>query len=300
MLSNPLLKEVGDVLLERLNASTRMASLKASRVATIYDERSSKYDESFHPRQAEDFIKWAELQPGQNVLDFCCGTGLVTILARQAVGSKGRVVGVDVSKQMLEEARRKAADAKLEISFITGDVTEIDRQALSLKDDQGFDLITCASGLTLLGDPMKVLRHWATFLSPAGKLIVDYPTRTSMVIGNLLERTLLETASPSVVVFGRHGIDSVASFEQAIRIAGLAPIRVFETDSYGTNQTDAKDARVQFDKWIKYTDRGEITDPKLRERSVGRFQELMDQAANSAGVVEDDIRFNVAIAGKRL
>ena len=298
MLLSPLLKG-GSIQLKRLNTSTYMASLKASRVAAIYDQRSSKYDDSFHPRQAEDFIKWAELRPGQNVLDFCCGTGLVTLLAKQAVGPKGRVVGVDVSKQMLEEASRKAANAELEITFITGDVTKIDRQALSLEEDHGFDLITCASGLTLLGDPVEVLRHWATLLSPVGKLIVDFPTQTSMVIGNMLERTLLETASPSEVVFGRHGIDSVASFEGAIHNAGLAPIRVFETASYGTNQTDAKDARAQFDKWIKYTEYGEIADPELRERSFSRFQELMDQAANSVGIVEDDIRFNVAIAGKR-
>lgn len=294
-----LLLEVGNVRSERLHTFTQMASSKASLVAAIYDERSSKYDDSFHPRQAEDFVKWAELQPGQSVLDLCCGTGLVTLLAKQAVGPKGRVVGVDVSKQMLEEARRKAANAGHEITFITGDVIEIDRQALSLEEGHGFDLIACASGLTLLGDPVEVLRKWATLLSPAGKLIVDFPTQTSMVMGKLLEKMLLDTPSSSALLFGRHGINSVVSLEQAVRNAGLAPISVFETNSYGTLQTDAEDARAQFAKWIKYTDPGEITDLELRERLIGRFQELMNEAANPAGVVEDDIRFNVAIAGKR-
>lgn len=275
-----------------------MASSKASRIAAIYDERSSKYDDSFHPRQAEDFIKWAELQPGHNVLDLCCGTGLVTILAKQAVGRRGRVIGVDVSSRMLDEGRRKAAEAGLEITFINRDVTNLCKQDLSFGEDQGFDLISCASGFILLGDPLEVLRHWATFLSPAGKLIIDMPAESSMIIGFLLQEALQEVVPSAVVSFGRQRITSVAVLEEIICDAGLLPIRVFETDSYGTHQQDARDAQGHFDRWIRYTDQGDVTDPELKEQLFCKFQELVNQAANSSGVVEDDIRFNVAIAGK--
>ena len=46
-----------------------MTREKNDRIAAIYDERSAQYDRSFHPRQAEDFIKWVELKEGQRVID---------------------------------------------------------------------------------------------------------------------------------------------------------------------------------------------------------------------------------------
>ena len=273
-----------------------MASSKLSRIAAIYDERSSKYDDSFHQRQAEDFVKWAELQPGQNVLDLCCGTGLVTLPAKKVVGDDGRVIGVDVSNQMLDQARSKATSAKLEITFINGDVTTLERQDLSLKEGQDFDLISCASAFVLLEDPVGALKHWATFLSPTGRLIIDVPTETSMIVGSMLERILHDSAS---LLYGRRGVTSVATLDDAIRNAGLIPIRIFETDSYGATQEHSKDARAFFDKWIKYTESGDIPDPELRETVVSKFQKVMNEAADPSGIVHDDIRFNVAIAGRR-
>ena len=273
-----------------------MASSRISRIAAIYDERSSKYDESFHQHQAEDFVKWAELQPGQNVLDLCCGTGLVTLPAKQAVGKEGRVIGVDVSNQMLDQARRKAASAELEVTFINRDVTTVKRQDLSLEEGQDFDLITCASAFVLLEDPVAALKHWATFLSPTGRLIIDVPNENSMVVGTMLEKLLHDSAQ---TLYGRRGVTSVSSLEDAIRKAGLSPIRTFETDSYGATQEYAKDARKFFDKWIRYTENGDIADPERKESLVCKFQEIMNEAADSSGVIHDDIRFNVAIAGKQ-
>ena len=273
-----------------------MASSRISRIAAIYDERSSKYDQSFHQQQAEDFIKWAELQPGQNVLDLCCGTGLVTLPAKQAVGNEGRVIGVDVSNQMLDQARRKAAAAELEVTFINGDVTTVKRQDLSLEEGQDFDLITCASAFVLLEDPVGALKHWATFLSPTGRLIIDVPNESSMVVGTLLEKLLHDSVQ---ALYGRRGVTSVSTLEDAIRKAGLSPIRTFETDSYGATQESAKDARTFFNKWIRYTENGDIADPELKESLVCKFQEIMNEAADSSGVIHDDLRFNVAIAGRQ-
>ena len=273
-----------------------MASSRVSRIATIYDERSSKYDDSFHQHQAEDFVKWAELRPGQHVLDLCCGTGLVALPAKKIVGEYGRVIGVDVSNQMLDQARRKAASAELEVTFINGDVTTINRQDLYLKEGQDFDLISCASAFVLLEDPVEALKHWATFLSPTGRLIIDVPTENSMVVGSMLEKILHDSGLP---LYGRRGVTSVATLEDAICNAGLMPIQIFETDSYGTMQENIEDARALFDKWIRYTESGDIPDPELRENLFCKFQNILNEAADPSGIVHDDIRFNVAIAGRK-
>ena len=49
------------------------------------------------------------LRPGETVLDVACGTGLSFPLLRQAVGEKGRIIGVELSPDMLALARRRVA-----------------------------------------------------------------------------------------------------------------------------------------------------------------------------------------------
>ena len=51
------------------------------------------------------------LVPGDTVIDIACGTGLSLPLLRQAVGPRGRVVGVEVSPEMLAKARERVARA---------------------------------------------------------------------------------------------------------------------------------------------------------------------------------------------
>ena len=51
-----------------------------------------------------DPSKW--LQPGETVLDLGSGTGKICFIASQVVGPEGKVVGVDMTDDMLEVARR--------------------------------------------------------------------------------------------------------------------------------------------------------------------------------------------------
>ena len=57
---------------------------------------------------APKLIDLAEVRPGMHVLDVACGTGVVTRLAAERVGSGGRVVGLDINAAMLSVARRLA------------------------------------------------------------------------------------------------------------------------------------------------------------------------------------------------
>lgn len=53
----------------------------------------------------------ASVEPGQRVLDLCCGTGTLAGLLVEEVGAAGEVVGVDFSEAMLAAARRKVRSA---------------------------------------------------------------------------------------------------------------------------------------------------------------------------------------------
>lgn len=52
---------------------------------------------------------FANLQPGDMVVDFGCGGGIDVILAAHKVGPQGRVVGIDFAPQMIERARQAVA-----------------------------------------------------------------------------------------------------------------------------------------------------------------------------------------------
>lgn len=108
----------------------------------------------------------ARLRRGQHVLDVASGTGLVAFSAAQAVGRPGRVLGVDLSGQMVATANHRAGQAGL------GNVRfeRMDAEALDLPD-ASFDVALCALGLMYLPDPLQALREMRRVLKPGGRAV---------------------------------------------------------------------------------------------------------------------------------
>ena len=79
-----------------------------------YRRRASVYD--WELRFLEPIRRLAvarlELSPGDVVLDVGCGTGLSLPMLRQGVGPKGRIVGIEQSPEMIEQARRRVSRAR--------------------------------------------------------------------------------------------------------------------------------------------------------------------------------------------
>jgi ubiquinone/menaquinone biosynthesis C-methylase UbiE len=110
----------------------------------------------------------AALVPGEYVLDTACGTGLVTFEAARAVGTQGRVVGVDLAGQMIEAARRQSA--RLELANVS--LARMDAERLELPDSS-FDVAVCALGLMYMPDPRKALDEMRRVLRPGGRLVLS-------------------------------------------------------------------------------------------------------------------------------
>ncbi len=65
-------------------------------------------------------VQFALVTPGESVLDVGCGTGDLTLVAKERAGSAGQVCGIDPAPEMIEVARRKAAHQRADVDFRIG------------------------------------------------------------------------------------------------------------------------------------------------------------------------------------
>lgn len=101
----------------------------------------------------------AVVQPGDRVLDACCGTG---DLAVEAERRGGRVVGLDFSERMLERARRKSQS----VEWVAGDLLAVPFA------DASFDAATVGFGVRNVADLERGLRELRRVLRPGGRVAI--------------------------------------------------------------------------------------------------------------------------------
>ena len=106
-----------------------------------------------------------EVRPGEAVLDLGCGAGFDVFVAAQLVGPAGRVVGVDLSFEMLAVA----AEARIEAGFPQIEFREAAVEALPFPD-ASFDVALSNGVLNLIPDKLAALREIFRILKPGGRL----------------------------------------------------------------------------------------------------------------------------------
>lgn len=85
-----------------------LARKKYSRIAANYDRLGRIRLAEAVRREAVDRL---ELRPGDVVIDVACGTGLSFPLIEEGIGAEGKLIGVDLSAEMLQKARDRVAKA---------------------------------------------------------------------------------------------------------------------------------------------------------------------------------------------
>ncbi len=110
----------------------------------------------------------ADLHEGETVLDLGSGAGSDVFISAGRVGPTGRVIGLDMTDEMLALARANAAAAGLDnVEFVKG---EIERIPLA---DGSVDVVISNCVINLSADKAQVLREVARVLRPGGRFAVS-------------------------------------------------------------------------------------------------------------------------------
>ncbi len=159
----------------------------------------------------------AELTDGETVLDLGSGAGADVLISARRVAPSGRAIGLDMTDEMLDLARRNAAEAGVEnVEFIKGYMEELPL------DDDSVDVVISNCVINLSADKPRVVAEAARVLKPGGRFAV------SDVIADpdMDEATKADMSAWTGCIAGAL---TETEFRAALTAAGLEQIEIQET-----------------------------------------------------------------------
>ncbi|MFA5138459.1 MAG: arsenite methyltransferase [Elusimicrobiota bacterium] len=167
-----------------------------------------------------DPVSFSQLKRGDVVLDLGSGAGKDVFLAARKVGAKGRVIGVDMTPEMLSLSRSNAAKLKLgNVEFREGTIEELPVEGSSV------DIIISNCVINLSPDKPKVFREAFRVLKSGGRLVVSDIVLEKALAPKLKADKDLYTACISGALLRK-------DYLKAVRDAGFRKLEVLSDQAY--------------------------------------------------------------------
>lgn len=160
---------------------------------------------------------FANLQPGETVVDFGCGGGIDVILASHRVGRQGRVIGLDFAPQMIERAKQAVIESGLQEMDIELRVAELENSQLP---DNFADVVISNCVINLCPDKNAVYKEAYRILQPGGQLAISDIVLTEEI--DLRQRKRFQNNWAGCL----GGAISAEDYWQTIKRAGFAKVMV--------------------------------------------------------------------------
>jgi len=156
----------------------------------------------------------AELDEGETVLDLGSGGGIDVLLSARRVGATGRAIGVDFTDEMLELARRNAAEAGVpNVEFVRGGIENLPLP------DASVDVVISNCVINLSTDKPAVFREIERVLRPGGRIgITDVVAEDHLSAADRAER--------GEYVGCIAGALSVGEYREQLAARGFADVRI--------------------------------------------------------------------------
>ena len=156
----------------------------------------------------------ASLKPGQTVLDLGSGGGFDVFLASKAVGATGRVIGVDMTPEMLAKARKNQVKGEYEnVQFRLGEIENLPVA------DNSVDVIISNCVINLSPEKSRVFAETFRVLKPGGRLAIS----DVVALAPLPEKVRTDLALHAGCVAGA---SVVADLRSMLEAAGFRNIRI--------------------------------------------------------------------------
>ncbi|MEA2711551.1 MAG: arsenite methyltransferase [Phycisphaerales bacterium] len=159
----------------------------------------------------------ANLRPGEVVLDLGSGGGLDVFLAAQKVGPTGKAIGIDMTPQMIELARKNAQKAG--VTNVEFHLASIDALPLS---DASVDIILSNCVINLAPDKTKVFREMARVLKPGGRVAVSDIALKKALPAELADDVMSYVGCIAGAIF-------ISDYERGLKEAGFAHVQVLDS-----------------------------------------------------------------------
>lgn len=113
-------------------------------------------------------LRYADIQPGETILDLGCGGGIDTVIAARRTGPGGVVIGLDFLPEMLERTRQAAEEAGLgNVQTLEGEMEAIPQP------DDSVDLVISNGVINLSARKARAMAECTRVLRPGGRLCVS-------------------------------------------------------------------------------------------------------------------------------